>query len=142
MVAYTCNAFQVALASLSHSLLLRFLRSDSSCTLLHHFIHAAVFRFIRLLTAHTQLLSMAFINTRTPIIRTEKSTCFTPFRCSLHDQLRSTSLHSFSPVQCYPLSMFVLACAACFGFVFVIVFANTQKPTHESKTTAKHSRIT
>jgi hypothetical protein len=83
-VAYTCNAFQVALASLSYSLLLHCLRSDSSCALLQHFIHAAVFRFMHLLTApHNSSAWLLLTPTRQSIHIT--STCLTPCHCSLHD---------------------------------------------------------
>ncbi len=96
------------------------------------------FRFMRLLTAHTQF-SMAFIDPFTKPY-CDKSTCFTAIQLFAARHLRFTSLHSFQYCTVYPLSMFVLACAACQGFGFVMVFAPTHKTI--SKIHAKTLRNT
>jgi hypothetical protein len=126
---YTYNIRQGGvLRSLSYFLLLHPLGLDSCHSLHNHLIHAAVFRSMRLLTATHKY--PCTLKAHAP-----ESCMFAARAFPLH------SLHSFSLGAVYPLSMFVLACAACYGFVFVMVFAEHTNPTYLYQKPRPNTRV-
>jgi hypothetical protein len=138
MDAYTCNAFQVR-CSLSHFLLLHFLHSDSSRSRFTPLHSCCLVLLKRLLTA---IDSHGFYHTPTHSHCTDKSTCFIP---STRVRCTTLPLYFVAFIQyctVYALPMFVLACVACCGCVFVMFLTTTQKAIHTIKTHAKHLRIT
>ena len=98
--------------------------------------HTAEFRSMCLLKAHTQCFAWLILHLYTIALPRYKHMLHSfPFFAAR--SFCCTSLHSFQYCKVYALSIFVLACAACLCFGFVMVFQKTHaKPLRKRSSIA------